>query len=276
MKQRVLEVENLRIEREQLILDLPSWQILDGEHWVILGPNGAGKTSLLSALLGLMDARGSIRILGQQREEDDWCALRARVGLVSTSTAPLIDPEFSALAIVAGGKDGTWIYPKPSGRRKTESLKHLQNLGLSSAAHRPWAVLSQGERTRTLIARALMANPALLILDEPCTGLDPVAREHFLHDLGHLGAKVGIPLILCTHHLEEIPPVFTHALILREGRCLAQGPIPKVFTNKILSDCYKAPITIRRQNGHWQMKIKTTKPAKQRSQTSLTTPKSLA
>lgn len=255
MKQSILAVENLRIEREQLILDLPHWQIAAGEHWVILGPNGAGKTSLLSALLGLMDAQGSIRILDQQRGEDDWCALRASIGLVSGSTAPLIDPEFSALAIVAGGKDGTWIYPKPSGGRKTEALKHLQNLGLSATAHRPWAVLSQGERTRTLIARALMAKPALLILDEPCTGLDPVAREHFLHDLGRLGAKSGIPLILCTHHLGEIPPVFTHALILRAGHCLAQGPIPKVFTNKILSACYKAPVTIRIEKHRWHMKV---------------------
>ncbi len=132
----------------------------------------------------------------------------------------------------------------------------LASLSASALVKKPWQILSQGERQRVLIARALMARPKLLLLDEPCSGLDPVARERFLAFLHALGErKTTAPMVLVTHHVEEILPVFTHALILREGRTLASGPIQSVVTERTLRVAFDGPVRLIRKSGRFQMRI---------------------
>jgi iron complex transport system ATP-binding protein len=132
----------------------------------------------------------------------------------------------------------------------------LRQIECGALADRPWLFLSQGERQRLLIGRALMAGPPLLILDEPCAGLDPAAREHFLQFLQRLGCGHNPPtLVLVTHHVEEIMPVFTHALVLRQGRVVACGPIKAVLTSTVLSQAFQAPIRLQRRNARYTLKL---------------------
>ncbi len=166
-----------------------------------------------------------MRLLGETFGEADWRALRTRLGFVSASIAQLLHDEDTALEIVAGGRQammGYWGAIPAADRSAARRL--LASLKAAPLAEKPWQVLSQGERQRVLIARALMARPRVLLLDEPCAGLDPVARERFLAFLEDFGSrKSTMPLVLVTHHVEEILPVFTHALVLRNGRALCVG-----------------------------------------------------
>jgi iron complex transport system ATP-binding protein len=246
----ILEVRGLSVVRDgTTILDHVSWRIARGQHWVILGANGSGKTSLLSALTAyLTPSSGEIEVLGSGYGKTDWRELRKRVGLVSSSIRQMIGDGVTGLEIVAGGKDAVvnpWMrVTAPERQRAVELLRQTETLAL---AERPWQVLSQGERQRILIARALMADPPLLILDEPCAGLDPVARERFVAFLGRLGRKRGGPaIVLVTHHVEEIAPVFTHALLLRQGAVVASGAKAAVLTSANLSQVFGAPLRLRR------------------------------
>lgn len=255
----LLRVENLTIRRgEAFLVRSLTWTVRTGEHWVILGPNGCGKTSLLRALGGyLTPSEGEVHLLGETFGETDWRELRKHLGFVSASIASLMHEEDTALEIVAGGRDamiGMWGNPSRAEQREASSL--LAELGAESIANRPWQVLSQGERQRTLIARALMAHPRLLLLDEPCSGLDPVAREHFLRSLSKLaGRRNAVPLVLITHHVEEILPLFTHALVLRNGEAIASGPVGRVITSKTLSEAFEAPLQVSRRDGRFRLGI---------------------
>ena len=234
----VLEVRNLKIRRgDTHLLSGFSWKVARGEHWVILGPNGCGKTSLFAALLGyLSPTAGDVFVLGEEFGNSDWAELRKKIGLVSSSVRQMMAESEPAWITVASGKYAMidfWGTPKKSDR--AEALRILRETEAEHLAERPWAVLSQGERQRILIGRALMARPALLILDEPCAGLDPAAREHFLDFLERLGRKKNAPsLVLVTHHVEEIMPVFTHALIMKVGGKLCEGAIDRVLNSEIV------------------------------------------
>jgi len=257
--QPVLEVNALRVERgATVILRDISWRIEQGQHWVILGPNGSGKTSLLSALTGyLMPTAGNITVLGQRYGETDWRELRQAIGIVSTALLQMIRDEEIALDAVVGGKYAMinfWGTSTPADRK--EALRMLRRVECESLAQRPWRVLSQGERQRVLIARALMAGPRLLILDEPCSGLDPVAREHFLQFLQRLGSLKKAPsLVLVTHHAEEIMPVITHAVILKKGGVLAAGPKRKVLRSILLSEAFGTAIQLSSQAGRYRLSV---------------------
>jgi iron complex transport system ATP-binding protein len=252
----VLAVRGLCVRRgAATILAGIDWQVEKGQHWVILGANGSGKTSLLSALTAyLTPSAGTIEVLGAAYGRTDWRELRKQVGLVSSSIRQQIGDEAPALEVVASGKEATLNFwgPLDAGDR-LRALMLLRRAEGAALAERPWAVLSQGERQRVLIARALMADPRLLILDEPCAGLDPVARGRFVRFLGRLGARRGAPsLVLVTHHVEEIAPVFTHALLLSGGRVATAGAISETLTTANLTRVFRgAALRLRRDREGW-------------------------
>ena len=252
----ILKVSGLRIVRGRTeILGGMDWRVRRGEHWVILGPNGSGKTSLLKAITGyLSPTAGDIALLGRTYGESDWRDLRLEVGIVTSALQASIPPAESALETVVSGRYAQLdLWAKPTRAERAEGRSLLRFVGGSRLEGREWLYLSQGERQRILIARALMARPKLLILDEPCAGLDPVAREEFLWFLESLARRRGGPsLILVTHHAEEIMPAFTHALLMREGRVFASGPRPRVITSRALSGASGGRIRVRRSGGRYR------------------------
>ena len=254
-----LEVTHLRVQRgDTLILDDLSWRVERGQHWVILGANGSGKTSLLSALAGyLMPTAGEIQMLGNYYGQADWRELRKQIGLVSSSVRQLMAGSEPALETVVSGKYAMIdLWGRVTATDRARGMRILKQIECAHLAERPWLYLSQGERQRVLIGRALMANPRLLILDEPCAGLDPVAREHFLQFLQRLGRRRTAPaLVLVTHHVEEIMPVFSHVLMLRAGRQLAAGKKQTVLKSRQLSEAFGAPIQLRKLNGRYTLTV---------------------
>jgi iron complex transport system ATP-binding protein len=256
----VLLISNLCISREGTqILRGINWQVDPGQHWVLLGANGSGKTSLLAALTGyFMPSSGDMELLGHRFGASDWRQLRTRIGIVSSSIRQLMAESEPALDTVASGRYAMidfWGHPSRADQAVARRL--LRAVHCSHLEERPWAVLSQGERQRILIARALMAKPKLLILDEPCAGLDPVAREQFLDFVQHLATSRGSPaLILVTHHVEEIMPAFTHALLLRQGQILGAGTMASQLTAAKLSQLFDGKVSLRQSGGRWMMGVK--------------------
>lgn len=258
--QPILSLNAVTIKRDSsTLVQNVSWSVHTGEHWVILGANGSGKTSLLRAIGGyLAPTAGEIELLGETYGEADWRELRKRLGFVSAGIADLLHEDDTALEIVAGGRSAMAGYwgrmdrPLASAARGKLRLVEAEDL-----ASKMWFVLSQGERQRVLIARALMSNPRLLLLDEPCAGLDPVAREAFLNLLGRLGTAVRpVPMVLVTHHVEEIPACFTHALILRAGTALASGPIERTLSDNVLSEAFGTPVEITRRGRRFRLSVR--------------------
>ncbi len=255
----ILEVNDLRVQRGRItILNRVSWRVQQGEHWIILGANGSGKTSLLKALTGyLSPTSGAFALLGQRYGTCDWRELRFHIGVVTSAFTASIPPSERAVDTVISGKYAQldlWHRVAPGDR--AAALRLLRASGLLALAEREWAYLSQGERQRVLIARALMAKPRLLILDEPCAGLDPVARENFLQFIDILArrrAGRAPALVLVTHHVEEIMPAFTHALLLRQGEVHAAGQRAKLLTSKNLSALFGAPLRIIRAGGRLRL-----------------------
>ena len=255
----MLEVSRLRIVREdKTILRGLDWRVEAGQHWVILGPNGSGKSSLLAALTGYFaPTAGSLAVLGETFGRSDWRELRRRIGLVGPSVAAMIHPAEPAAAVVAGGVDGLinlWRRPKPATLARARRLLRLLKVG--GLAARPWGHLSQGERQRVLIARALSSEPALLILDEACAGLDPVARAEFLALVRRLPKlKPGLAVVFVTHHVEEILPTFTHALLLRAGSVLAAGRMADVLRAPGLSELFGRKVRLVRRRAGWSLAV---------------------
>src|SRR5665213_3407841 len=255
----ILEISNLRIQRDGVvILDDVNWRVKRGEHWVMLGANGSGKTSLLSALTGyLMPTAGEISLLGATYGESDWRVLRKKTGLVSSSVRQMMADDEPALETVASGKYAMIdFWGRVTRAEKARALRRLRQIECAHLAERPWRVLSQGERQRVLIGRALMAQPRVLILDEPCAGLDPAAREHFLQFLQRLGARKNSPaLVLVTHHVEEIMPVFSHLLVLKGGRVLAAGKKADVLNSKNLATAFGTRMQLQRTGSRYALKV---------------------
>ena len=255
----VLEIANLRIQRGgTVILDGVSWRVERGQHWAILGANGSGKTSLLSALTGyLMPTAGEISLLGQNYGQSDWRELRKKIGIVSSSVRQMMTDDEPVLETVASGKYAMIdFWGRVTRTDHARAMELLRQVECAHLAERPWRVLSQGERQRVLIGRALMAKPRVLILDEPCAGLDPVAREHFLQFIQQLGARKNSPrLVLVTHHVEEIMPVISHLLILKAGKVLAAGEKSDVLTTKNLSQAFDAKLKLQLKAGCWVMDV---------------------
>ena len=258
-KPPVIEISGLRVEREATIIRAIDWRVMRGENWTILGANGSGKTSLLRAMTGyLAPTAGSISVLGETYGRSDWRELRTRIGLVSSSVQQMMEESETALKAVISGRYaqvGYWGEISAADRKRAETI--LRRIEASAIADRMWLHLSQGERQRVLIGRALMAEPKLLILDEPCAGLDPVAREHFLQFIRRLAARRDAPaMILVTHHVEEIIDAFSHVLILKSGEVLAAGRREEILTSKNLSRAFGAAVTLVRERGRYSLKVR--------------------
>jgi iron complex transport system ATP-binding protein len=255
----VLEVDGLTVFRGgERVLDDVSWSVRPGEHWVLFGGNGSGKTTLLSALLTYVPAaRGTISVLGKEHGRFDWRTLRKWVGMVSNAVERLIPSEERAIDLVRGGKEGM-IGSWGAGSSHDEALARaeLRALDCEYLATRRFDVLSQGERQRVLIARALMARPALLILDEPCSGLDAAARERFLLTLERLAARPDAPSqLLVTHHVEEISGTFGHLLMLRAGKVVARGTTADTLTSDNVSRALGTPMIVRQHAGRYSLSL---------------------
>ena len=254
----VIDIQGLRVEREAVILERIDWRVEAGQHWVILGANGSGKTSLLAAMTGYLPlTSGIISVLGETYGKTDWRDLRTRVGMVSSAINQLMPPHETSLdAIISGQRAMIGLWGDTASADRTRAIDILRQIEAEAIADRPWRFLSQGERQRVLIGRALMARPELLILDEPCAGLDPVAREQFLQFLERLSHDQSAPsLVLVTHHAEEIMPGFSHVLILKSGRVLATGPKDRVMTAANLSEAFGAPIRLTHTDGRYLLMV---------------------
>ena len=239
----VLELASVSVVRgKKTLLDKIDWEVNEGERWVILGPNGAGKTTLLQvAAARLHPSSGKAGILDETLGRTDVFELRPRIGLSSAALATQIPEQENVLNVVvtaAYGVTGRWRegYERDDERR---AFRLLNDWGMGPLLNRTFATLSEGERKRVQIARALMTDPELLLLDEPAAGLDLGGREELVHKLGELAQDEDAPaMVLVTHHLEEVPPGFTHAMLLRDGGVVAAGPITDVLTAENLSKTF--------------------------------------
>lgn len=257
--QPVLEVSGLSVRRGRAaILDAVSWRVERGQHWVLLGANGSGKTSLLSAVTGyLTPTAGEITVLGRRYGRSDWRELRKHIGLVSSAIRQMMANDEPALETVVSGKYAMIdFWGRATPRDRAQARRLLDQIECRHLAERPWLVLSQGERQRILIGRALMARPRLLVLDEPCAGLDVAAREHFLQFLERLGRRPDAPtLVLVTHHVEEITPVFSHVLVLKDGRVLVTGRKKAVLTTGVMSRALATATRLRRKKNRYALDV---------------------
>ncbi|MBF6296873.1 ABC transporter ATP-binding protein [Nocardia amamiensis] len=232
-----------------------SWQVELDERWVVLGPNGAGKTSLLRmAAAEMHPTAGIAHLLGERIGKVDVSELRPRIGLSSAAVASRVplDEKVSDLVVSAGyAVLGRWR-ERYDDLDTDRAIDMLESLGAEHLSDRTYGTLSEGERKRVLIARALMTDPELLLLDEPAAGLDLGGREELVERLGDLAADPDAPaIVLVTHHVEEIPPGFTHGLLLNEGAVVAQGLLSDVLTAENLSDAFRQSIALDRVDGRY-------------------------
>lgn len=237
----------------QVILDGIDWTVRAGEHWALLGPNGAGKTSVLR-LVGAtaFPTTGTVDVLGHRLGRVDVRELRARIGHVSTSQR--VPGDLTGHTTVLTGHSGTvqplWKAYDGDVRERAHAL--LAELRIKELADRPYGVCSGGQRARILIARALMADPALLLLDEPFNALDLPSREDLIDTMRHLALnRPELSTVTVTHHLEELSPAIDHALLLREGRVLAGGAVEDVLTEERMTACFGRPVEVTRHAGRW-------------------------
>ena len=236
------------VRGDTVILDDVSWEVEEGQRWVVLGPNGAGKTTLLQlAAARIHPTRGVAGVLGEVLGAVDVFELRPRIGLSSASLADRIPAHETVRDVVVTasyGVVGRWR-EQYDGMDEARATELLEALGAAHLAARRYGTLSEGERKRVQIARALMTDPELMLLDEPAAGLDLGGREDLVRRLGDLAADLAAPaMVLVTHHVEEIPPHFTDVLLLRGGRVVAQGPIEITLTADNLERTFDMPLDL--------------------------------
>jgi iron complex transport system ATP-binding protein len=252
----ILELSNISVRRgDRVILGPVDWQVLDGQRWVILGPNGAGKTTLLQICSSLIHpTTGTIKILGEQLGKVDVFELRTRIGLSSSALVEQMPPDELVMDVVltaAYAMLGRW-QERYDLWDESRAMALLTALGVRELGDRLFGSLSEGEKKRVQIARSLMADPELLLLDEPASSLDLGGREDLLKRIETLAKDPLAPAtVIVTHHIEEIPAGTTHALLLRNGAIVAQGEISSVITDRNLSDAYGLAISVQSENGRF-------------------------
>ena len=258
---QIINLQNVSVVRDQAqILTDINWQVEDNQRWVIIGPNGAGKTSLLRVVSSQMHpTSGNAHILGQQLGEINVFELRTRIGFASSAVMAHIPNSETVLDVVmtaSYGITGRWNekYEDIDERRARRVLSEWH---LGDYADRAYGTLSDGERKRTQIARAVMPDPELLLLDEPVASLDLAAREQTIHLLGQYAQSPAAPaMIMVTHHLEEIPTGFTHALIINDGRVFAAGEINSTLTTEKISEAFGMSLQIDQVDGRYRARVR--------------------
>lgn len=249
----IIDVKNVSWQRDETtILDGIDWQVNEGEHWCLVGLNGSGKTSLLKIISGYTwPSKGEVSVLDNLYGTVDLREVRKSIGWVSTALMAQLHEHETAFRIILSGREATiGLYSAP----REEDVKTAQELlvmfGCEALKNRPYGALSQGERQKVLIARALMAKPRLLILDEPCTGLDLLSREQLLTMIEKIAKQPDGPtLVYVTHHIEEILPCFTHTLLLKAGKVDQSGETDQVLTPEELTRFFGVSVDIRRSQG---------------------------
>jgi len=243
------------------LLDRVDWTVVEGERWVVLGPNGAGKTTLLQvASTNMHPSDGLVEILGEMLGTVDVFELRPRIGLASAALADRIPRSERVIDVVVTATyavTGRWReqYEDVDNDR---ALQLLRRLGVAALAERTFGTLSEGERKRVQIARALMTDPELMLLDEPAAGLDLGGREQLVRTLGALAQDEDAPaMVLVTHHVEEIPPAFTHVLLIRGGAIVAAGTLETTLTAANLTATFGLPLALDRHGDRWSARAVT-------------------
>lgn len=251
-----VKLSGVSVERSgSLLLDDVTWKLREGERWIVLGPNGAGKSTLMQIVgASAFPSRGTASVLGHELGTVDLVELRTRIGYSGTAIAdrlPAGESVSDAVMSAAYAVTGRWreSYDAADIARADQIMGEM---GVSRLRDRTFGTLSEGERKRVLIARALMTDPELLVLDEPAGGLDLGAREDLVGSLAILAADPSAPvLVLVTHHVEEIPPGFTHVLMLREGRVVASGPIEDTLTAEHLGRTFGIRVDLTHADGRY-------------------------
>jgi iron complex transport system ATP-binding protein len=251
----VLELSGVHVwlESGAVLLEDIDWTVRSGDQWALLGPNGAGKSTLLSIIRAFrFPSRGSVKVLGRQFGGSDLWPLREQIGHVDSQQKVLewLEAEDVVLTGLTGSVQPIWN--RYGDVERERALHLLEVVGASALIGRTFETCSQGEKQRIRIARALMSDPALLLLDEPTTGLDLPAREALLAAISTLTAShPGLATIIVSHHLEELPATTTGALLLRHGRVVAMGDADATLTTENVTACFGFPVSVRRDEGRW-------------------------
>ena len=258
-KVKVIDMKNVSlVPGSRFILRDINWEVNSGEHWAVIGLNGSGKTTLLNTITGyLWASKGEISVLGKQFGRYDIRELRKQIGWASSSLQEKFYVNETSEEIVLSGKYATiGLYEKPDPKYVRRARLLLGQFGSAHLARQQYWTLSQGEKQKVLIARALISAPRLLIMDEPCAGLDIFAREHLLSLIENIGRQAHAPTLLyVTHRIEEILPVFTHTMLLRRGEVHSKGRTGEVLTGKNLSDFFGVPVDVEWRNGRAWLEI---------------------
>ncbi|HEU5139928.1 MAG TPA: ABC transporter ATP-binding protein [Bacillales bacterium] len=258
----LIEMENVSLKREdKLIVRNINWKVDAGQHWAILGMNGAGKTTLLNLVCGyLYPTTGTIKVLDKPFGRYPLNELRKEIGWVSSSFSEKMRHHFhnNGLEIILSGKFASiGLHEQPTAADIDKAKEIMSQLGIKKLQNQPYEIMSQGEKLRILIGRALMATPRLLILDEPCAGLDFLSKEQLLTTVEQLAKQQETTILYVSHQIDEILPIFTHTLLLREGEIFSQGLTGEQLTSKKLSDFCHTPVQVNRVNQRYSLEIQT-------------------
>ncbi|MBT94633.1 MAG: iron ABC transporter ATP-binding protein [Acidimicrobiaceae bacterium] len=258
----ILKLSDVTLRREnKAILDSINFQVQSGENWVVLGPNGCGKTSLLRiASLFEHPSSGVVSVLGKTLGKTDIRKIRHLVGFTGHGISQLLRPDLETEVVVMTAKYGAlepwWHTYTNEDRAKANA--HMKAVGVNHLAKQKFGTLSSGEKQRALLARSLMSDPELLLLDEPASGLDLPGREELINSLSALTSDSHAPpIVMVTHHVEEIPSGFSHILFMKNGSPIASGPISEILNTDNLSKCFGIHLEIREFNGRWSAQGKT-------------------
>ena len=256
----LISYENVRFIRgKSVILKDVNWRVNPGEHWAILGLNGSGKSTMLNMMGGYeFPTSGIIRVFGHEYGRYNWEYVKKRIGFVGNTLNRFLDTlnmETAREIVVSGRFNSIGLYEKTDRDDWEKADDLLAAFRLSYLADKPYQLMSQGEQRRVLLARAFMADPEAMILDEPCSGLDVRAREELLASLEEQAAKSRTSLLYVTHHIEEIFPAITHVAVLKEGEMLAAGKKKEVLADRLLSEAFGLPVEVEWKDGRSWLKV---------------------